>query len=101
MGALFALWVGSDLTYTVAYPTDFALLDVADELTNAEMAVSLQLGSTFLQEVAKKIIDAYLPGLDPETHDKIMQEIAANGIDVLQSQLAGYQQPALDVTQNG
>ena len=102
MGALFALWVGSDLTYTVAYPTDFALLDVADELTNAEMAVSLQLGSTFLQEVAKKIIDAYLPGLDPEIYDKIMQEIAANGMDVLQSQLAGYQQPpAGDVTPNG
>ena len=90
IATLFALWTGQQLDYTVQYPTDFALVDVADELDNAEKAVSLNFGSTFLAEVARKVLQAYLPGIEPETYDKIITDIEANGVDQLQSKVGDY-----------
>jgi len=87
---VFALWVGQALTYTVEYPTDFKIVDVADELANAETAVGLNLGSTFLIEVAKKVLAAYLPGLDTKVFDKVVAEIEAKGTDELMSRIGSY-----------
>lgn len=94
LAEVFCLWTGQAIEYSVEYPTDFAIVDVAEELANAESAVSLNLGTTFLIEVAKKVLSAYLPGIEPETFDEIVEEIKARGTDEMMARVGGYDDPA-------
>lgn len=90
MADIFARWTAQDVKYEVSYPTDFKIVDVADELDNAEKATSLQLGSTFLVEVAKKVLYAYMPDLDDKTFDAIVEEIKKRGTDEMMARTGDY-----------
>lgn len=91
---LYKLWTGSKIEYLCEYPRDFAIVDVADELANAQAAVDLQFGTKMLAEVAKKVLAAYLPNLEPEVFDAIIKEIESKGTDALMSQTDGPVQAA-------
>jgi len=87
---LFSLWTGQQIDYVVEYPCDFAIVDVAEELKNAQAAVDLNMGSRFNIEVAKKIMAAYLPKLDPETYDAIIADLEANATDRMMAAAGRY-----------
>lgn len=90
MADIFGRWTSQDVKYEVSYPSDFKIVDVADELANAETATSLELGSTFLIEVAKKVLYAYMPDLDDKTFDAIVEEIKKRGTDEMMSRNGDY-----------
>lgn len=83
---LWKLWTGANIEYLVEYPRDFAILDVAEELVNAQAAIDMQLGTTILIEIAKRVLAAYLPSIEPDVFDAIIKEIEAKGTDTLMSQ---------------
>lgn len=43
MMQLFCQWIGSAIDYHVSYPDDFGVVDVADELTQAQAVLDLGL----------------------------------------------------------
>lgn len=88
---LWCLWTGSKIEYLVEYPRDFAIVDIADELANAQAAVDMQFGTTMLAEIAKKVLAAYLPNIEPEIFDKIVKEIEVKGTD---EQMSNIDNPA-------
>ena len=74
---LYELWAGEKVGYDCEYPRDFKINDVIDSLTNAQLALELGFNSTvYKQEVLKKVLEAYLPNLQPEIYDKIIEEVA-------------------------
>lgn len=88
---LFELWTNTTVGYTCQYSTDFGIVDVTEELAKAEVALGLRFGNTFGVEVAKKVMAAYMPGIEPEAYDRIVREIETNGLDTIMSQ--GADQP--------
>lgn len=74
---LYELWAGEKVGYDCEYPRDFKINDVIESLTNAQLALELGFNSTvYKQEVLKKVLEAYLPNLQPEIYDKIIEEVA-------------------------
>lgn len=74
---LYEKWSGESVDYEVEYPRDFKINDVADSLADAQAALDLGFGSTsYKQEVLKKVLEAYMPNLEPEKYDKIIDEVA-------------------------
>ena len=88
---LFAKWLNSDLEYSCKYAQDFAVPDVGEELANAQLAIDLNLGAQFNAEVARKVIEAYLPGLETDTYDLIIKSILAAVEDAEQAKKADAQ----------
>lgn len=88
---IFGRWVNEDLKYTCSYPDDFGIIDIEQELKDAQAAIDLRLpSSTFMVEIAKKVLAAYMPDLDPEIAKKIIDEIERQGVDKMMSDLTGY-----------
>lgn len=74
---LYEEWAGEQTGYNCEYPRDFKINDVTDCLTDAQAALDLGFGSvTYKQEVLKKVLEAYLPNVTPETYDQIVAEVA-------------------------
>lgn len=85
--ALYELWSGESIDYVCEYPRDFNVDDVADCLAQAQQAIDLGVGSkTFKLEVAKKVLEAYMPNLPPETYDMIIRELEAAQDDLDKSE---------------
>lgn len=79
--ALYELWSGDTIDYHCEYPKDFRINDVADSLAEAQTALELGFDTpTYKKEVLKKVLEAYMPNLEPETYDAIVNEVedAAN-----------------------
>ena len=75
---LFEMWSGEAVDYNCEYPRDFKINDVVDSLSNAAAALELGFDSpTYKLEVLKKVLEAYMPNLPPETYDKMIEEVAA------------------------
>lgn len=75
---LFEKWSGETVDYNCEYPRDFKINDVVDSLSNAAAALELGFDSpTYKLEVLKKVLEAYMPNLPPETYDKMIEEVAA------------------------
>lgn len=73
---LYELWANETVGYTCEYPRDFSIGDVAESLANAQSALDLGFNSkTYKQEVAKNVLEAYMPNIDPETYDAIIEEL--------------------------
>ena len=73
--ALYKLWSGDNIEYSCEYPRDFKVNDVTESLTQAQQAKDLEFNSdTFDSEILKKVIDAYMPNLEKEVKDEIINE---------------------------
>lgn len=76
--ALYEAWTGEAIHYVCEYPRDFKISDVADGLAQAQAALDLGLDSkTYQVEVARKVLEAYLPNLEPAAYDAIIRELEA------------------------
>lgn len=81
---LFALWAGQALTYTVVYPDDFALADIAQELADAQAVLDMALGVEMKVEVARKVLELYFD-LEPERFDEILEAVKRDAEDAAKS----------------
>lgn len=90
MSLIFQAWTGETFEYTVNYPRDFGIMDIAEELKNAEVAVTLGFGSSFAIEVCKKIVAAYFPKITESELAKILSEVEAASIDKAMSANGNY-----------
>ena len=81
MMQLFCQWIGSSIDYHVSYPDDFGVVDVADELTQAQAVLDLGLTNGLKEEVLKKVIAAYCPNITDERFDELLDEMREEGND--------------------
>lgn len=79
--ALVSRWMGTDLRYTVVYPDDFGITDVATELKNAQAVLDMQLTNKIKVEVAKQVLAAYVPELPADRFDAIIADIEKQGTE--------------------
>lgn len=81
--SLYERWAGETVDYNCEYPRDFKISDVTESLTQAQQAIDLQLQSeTFNVEVAKKLLASYMPNLEPDVYDVIIEELEAANDDI-------------------
>ena len=70
------MWAKETVNYEVEYPRDFQINDVTESLSQAQQALDLGFRSdTFSAEVSKKVLEAYMPNIEPDTYDDIVSEI--------------------------
>ena len=81
MMQLFCQWIGSSIDYPVSYPDDFGVVDVADELTQAQAVLDLGLTNGLKEEVLKKVVAAYCPNITDERFDELLDEMREEGND--------------------
>ncbi len=72
---LVAQWVNEDITYTVAYPDNFGIVDVTEELTQAQAVLDMGLGDGLREEVLKKVMAAYCPDMPDERFDELVEQL--------------------------
>lgn len=73
---LFELWTGTKVDYKCDYPREFKINDITDSLAQSQAVLDLGLGSNTLKvETGKKVLDSYLPNIEPDTFDDIVAEI--------------------------
>ena len=100
--ALYEAWTGEAIGYICEYPRDFKISDVADGLAQAQAALDLGLDSkTYQVEVARKVLEAYLPNLEPATYDAIISELEAAAAVVEQTQTYGDEDDETDSDAGG
>lgn len=77
---LVSRWQGQDFNGVIAYPRDFNLADLGEELKNAMEATSLGISKTFDQEVRKRVARRYLGhNVKAATMEEIDREIESGG----------------------
>lgn len=72
---LVAKWVNEDITYTVAYPDNFGIVDITEELTQAQAVLDMGLGDGLREEVLKKVMAAYCPDMPDERFDELVEQL--------------------------
>lgn len=73
---LFELWTNMNVNYKCDYPREFKINDITDSLAQSQAVLDLGLGSNTLKvETGKKVLDSYMPNIEPETFDEIVAEI--------------------------
>lgn len=73
---LFELWTNMNIDYKCDYPREFKINDITDSLAQSQAVLDLGLGSNTLKvETGKKVLDSYMPNIEPETFDEIVAEI--------------------------
>lgn len=72
LAELFSLWLGEPLEYKAVYQKDFSISDTSTELANAETAKQLDFGADFMEQVLRRLITSYLPGLGRAEYEKII-----------------------------
>ena len=76
--ALYEAWTGERINYTCEYPRDFKIADVAADLAEAQQAIDLGFDSKSVRiEVARKVLTAYLPNIEPDVYDAVISEMEA------------------------
>lgn len=76
--ALYEAWTGERINYTCEYPRDFKIADIAADLAEAQQALDLGFDSkSFRVEVARKVLTAYLPNIEPDVYDAVISEMEA------------------------
>jgi hypothetical protein len=75
MMRVFAAWTNSDIDYTVSYPGEFGVIDVADEIGQAQAVLDLGLTTGLRVEVLKKVLTAYCPDLSDDRFDELMNQM--------------------------
>ena len=73
---LFELWTNTNVDYKCDYPREFKINDITDSLAQSQAVLDLGLGSNTLKvETGKKVLDSYMPNIEPEMFDEIVAEI--------------------------
>lgn len=73
---LFELWTNMNVDYKCDYPREFKINDITDSLAQSQAVLDLGLGSNTLKvETGKKVLDSYMPNIEPKTFDDIIAEI--------------------------
>lgn len=73
---LFESWTNTNVNYKCDYPREFKINDITDSLAQSQAVLDLGLGSNTLKvETGKKVLDSYMPNIEPETFDEIVAEI--------------------------
>ena len=76
--ALYEAWTGESIGYSCEYPRDFKIADVTEGLQRSQLALDMDFASkTYRIEVARKVLEAYLPNIEPATYDAIIKELEA------------------------
>ena len=57
------------------------MVDVADELTQAQAVLDLGLTNGLKEEVLKKVVAAYCPNITDERFDELLDEMREEGND--------------------
>jgi hypothetical protein len=83
---LFAAWLNSDIEYTVIYPNDFGVVDVAAQIEQAQAVLDLGLTNGIREEVLKQVITAYCPGISDERFDELVGELQQQDEDELHAE---------------
>lgn len=84
---LFELWTGTKVNYKCDYPREFKINDITDSLAQSQAVLDLGLGSNTLKvETGKKVLDSYLPNIEPDTFDEIVAEIQESVQRLLQDE---------------
>lgn len=83
---LFAAWLNSDIEYTVIYPNDFGVVDVAAQIEQAQAVLDLGLTNGIREEVLKQVITAYCPGISDERFDELVGELRQQDEDELHAE---------------
>lgn len=78
---IFAAWVGGEIEYSVSYPLDFGIVDLAAELTEAQAVLDMNLTSGLNEEVLKKVLSAYCPDLSDDRFDELVEELRQEEAD--------------------
>ena len=73
--SLVAQWVNSDITYTVGYPDDFGVVDIAEQLKQAQQVLDMDLVDGMNVEVLKKVLSAYCPDIPGERFDELVEQM--------------------------
>lgn len=86
MMQLFCKWIGSSIDYQVSYPDDFGVVDIADELAQAQAVLDLQLTNKIKEEVLKKVLAAYCPNITDERFDELLEDVKNDEDDKVYSE---------------
>lgn len=78
---LVARWVNSDITYTVSYPDDFGIVDVTDQLAQAQAVLDMNLTDGLQEEVLKKVLAVYCPDMPDERFDELIEDMKRRQAD--------------------
>lgn len=78
---LVAKWLNADIEYTVVYPDDFGIVDITDELAQAQAVLDMDLTDGLKEEVLKKVITAYCPDMPDERFDELIDELEKKQAD--------------------
>lgn len=78
---LVSRWVNSDITYTVSYPDDFGIVDVTDQLAQAQAVLDMNLTDGLQEEVLKKVLAVYCPDMPDERFDELVEDMKRRQAD--------------------
>ncbi|WP_292017761.1 MULTISPECIES: hypothetical protein [unclassified Megasphaera] len=78
---LVARWVNSDITYTVSYPDDFGIVDVTDQLAQAQAVLDMNLTDGLQEEVLKRVLAVYCPDMPDERFDELIEDMKRRQAD--------------------
>ena len=70
-------WINLESTYTVSYPTDYGITDIATEMNTAQAVLDMGFGSEMEIEVAKKVLSVYAADITADRFDEIIDSIKA------------------------
>ena len=95
---LFCLWLNIDCNYKVSYPNELGIVDTKVEIEIAQMVIDLGLSLDLKIEVLKKILNVYLPELQPDIFDELIKaaqkELIAAKEDTTYKDVNGNEPPA-------
>lgn len=73
---VFGRWINQEIRYTVSYPADFGIVDVAGELAEAQAVLDLGLGNGLKEEVLKRVLSVYCPEMEAGRAEELVNELA-------------------------
>lgn len=84
---IFSLWLNQPIEYTVSYPNDFNISDIAYELENAQAILDLNLSDELREDVLKKVLTVCFPDMDALRFDEIISSLKEQQENKMQSNL--------------
>ena len=82
---IFSLWINQPIEYTVSYPNDFNISDIAYELENAQAILDLNLSDELREDVLKKVLTVCFPDMDALRFDEIVASLKEGQENKMQS----------------
>lgn len=84
---LFCKWINGKIDYKCAYPRDFGIVDVKDEIEKIRAALDLGIGGQFDVEQKIKAAEVTLQNIDSKEYDAVTEDIRQRGEDELRDRI--------------